>query len=62
MTNHPIVVGINLDSNIANALDHICGVTLSSRAGFIRRVLVEALRNEGLLPDPKANQPKVTSR
>nr|WP_321182323.1 hypothetical protein [Methylobacterium sp. Leaf122] len=55
MTKHdPIVVGINLEGTIAHALDQICGITLSSRAGFIRRVLVEALRAEGLLPDPKA--------
>ncbi|OHV16222.1 hypothetical protein BK022_13530 [Methylorubrum extorquens] len=54
MTKHdPVVVGINLEGNIAHALDQICGITLSSRAGFIRLVLVQALRAEGLLPDPK---------
>lgn len=62
MKHEPIVVGINLDGAIAHALDQICGITMSSRAGFIRRVLVEALRNEGLLPDPKAHQPKEAGR
>jgi hypothetical protein len=58
MRNEPVVVGLNLEPTIAAALDIACGATLSSRAGFVRRALVEALRKEGLLPDPKASQAK----
>ncbi|MGW9821385.1 hypothetical protein ACUXK4_003968 [Methylorubrum extorquens] len=61
MKTEPIVVGLNLDGAIATALDLACGATLSSRAGFVRRALVEALRKEGLLPDPKT-QMKVAGR
>lgn len=51
-THPPIVVGINLEGDIGHALDRLCGITMDSRAGYIRRVLVQSLRNEGLLPDP----------
>ena len=44
------IVSVILDSDITNALDQLCGETLSSRAGLVRRVLAEALRDSGHLP------------
>lgn len=62
MRNEPVVVGLNLEPTIAAALDLACGATLSSRAGFVRRALVDALRREGLLPDPRAPHVKGAGR
>ena len=62
MKTEPIVVGLNLTGEVAHALDVACGATLSSRAGFVRRALVDALRREGLLPDPRAPQVKGAGR
>lgn len=62
MKTEPIVVDLALDGAIAHALDLTCGVTLSSRAGFVRRALVDTLRREGLLPDARAPQVKGANR
>lgn len=51
--NDAIVVSVILDGEHARALDTLCGLTLSSRAGLVRRCLVESLRREGLLPEPQ---------
>lgn len=57
----PIVVGLNLDGHLAVALDQACGETLSSRAGFLRRILVETLRESGHLP-PLPTGPRTVAR
>ena len=55
------IVSVILDSTITDALDAVCGETLSSRAGFVRRVLAEALRGSGHLP-PLPSSPRPMGR
>lgn len=52
-----VVVSVILEPTHAQALDAICGATLSSRAGMLRRCLVSALRTEGYLPEIPAGRP-----
>jgi len=55
--NDAIVVSLILEAEHAYALDALCGATLSSRAGAVRRALVSTLREEGFLPDPSGPRP-----
>lgn len=50
-TPHPIVVGVNLEGDIAAALDQAAAEAMMSRAGYVRRVLVEGLRASEHLPE-----------
>lgn len=60
-TSDPVTVGINLDGTLAAALDQACNETMSSRAGYLRRVLAESLRGSGHLPQLPTG-PRVAAR
>ncbi|WP_018046194.1 hypothetical protein [Methylobacterium sp. 88A] len=57
-----VVVGVILDPDLGAALDTVCGETLSSRAGYVRRALAESLRASGHLATPPAAPPRATHR
>jgi hypothetical protein len=55
-----IVVAVALDPELGAALDRFCARTYTPRAAFTRRLIVEALRSEGMLPSAAIAPGKAT--